>query len=879
MHSELRTYTVIIFLLLIAPMQMVAQLISGTITDKEQGEPIPGVYVYYADNKKTMVVSDNNGRYKIVARRGDLVFSTVGYDEHIETVRTAKTQKINVTLKETTHSLDEVEIVRKKQKYSRKENPAVDMMRKVIAAKKSSDLYAHDYFSYQKYEKMTFALNEVTEKVFEDDHFKRLPFLREHVGICPETGKLILPLMVEEKVSKQIYRKSPKAEKTIVMGEHSDGITDLINTGDMVNGMMAECFQDVDIYEDNVRLFQYPFISPISSGEGAIRFYRYFLTDTLYLNTEKCFKIDFTPNNPQDFGFSGSLYVLADSTWRVRRALLNVPQRTDVNFIEHLDIVQDFETLPSGEQVIRDNKMIIQLMLTSFIQKFQVERVAHHSNYAFSPLPDRMFNIRGDVKVESSARMRDDAFWDEYRPAPLTEGEGRMSLFMQRLRNLKGFKYIVWIAKPIIENYVETSINPKHPSKVDIGPINTMIGSNFVEGFRLRLSAQTTANLNKHLFARGYAKYGFGDKRWKGLGELTYSFNKKDYLPREFPVHNLTFSYQNDVMSPCDKFLQSDKDNVFFALKWAPVKHMNYFERYRLLYDKEWENGFRMGLQLRRERNEGAGELFYQTLANGKFDATGQTWQPDPMGTTMKKIVFTEAVVSLNYQPGATYVNTKQRRLATNNDTPVLGLTHTVGVKGVLGGQYNYNFTEASVYKRFWLRSWGKINCMARGGVQWNKVPYPLLIMPAANLSYIMDAYSFRLMNNMEFLNDRYASLMLSWDMNGKIFNRIPLIKKLKWREFIGVNTMWGMLSDKNNPFLARNAGDSMLMFFPGYYEADGSFHFVSQEMNPRIPYVEAMIGVHNVFKFFHIEYVQRLTYIHHDTQKWGIRFTFQASF
>ena len=866
-------------LILWAIFRMAAQQITGTVTDKEYGEPMPGVYVHYEDSRKGTVITDVDGRYKIAARRGNLIFTSMGYEERIIPIEKVRSQRVDVVLTQTVNAMREVEIVSKRRKYSRKDNPAVEMMRKVIASKRSSDLRAHDYFSYQKYEKMTFALNNVTDKVFEDERFKRMPFLKEHVELCPETGKNILPLIIEEKVGRQIYRKNPKTEKTIITGERTEGISDLLSTGDLVTGMLSECFEDVDIYQDDVRLFQFPFISPISSGEGAISFYRYFIADTIYVDSDKCYKIDFTPNNSQDFGFSGSLYIMADSTWRVRRSRLNVPPKSDVNFIEHLDIIQDFQSLPSGEQVMTENHMIVQLMLTSWLLKLQVERTTRYDNYDFTPIPDRTFNIKGDTKVESSAHMRDEAFWDEHRPAPLTQGEGRVRLFMHRVQDMKGFKFVIWIAKAFIENYVETSIRPEHPSKVDIGPINTVLGSNFVEGFRLRLSAQTTANLSKHWFLKGYAKYGFGDKRWKGLAELTYSFNAKDYLPREFPVHNLTVSYQNDVMSPCDKFIQADKDNVFFALKWAPVRHMNYFDRFRLLYDREWENGLRMALQIRRERNEGAGQLFYQTLNQGRLYGTDLTWQPDPDGQRIHKIVFTEAVVGLTFQPGATYVNTKQRRLATNNDSPVLGLTHTVGVKGVLGGQYNYNFTEASIYKRFWMRSWGKVNLMARGGVQWNKVPYPLLIMPTANLSYIMDAYSFRLMENMEFLNDRYASLMLSWDMNGKILNRIPLIKKLKWREFIGVNMLWGKLTDKNNPFLTRNIGDSRLMFFPGSYAGDGRFRYVSHAMNPKKPYVEVMVGVHNVFKFFHIEYVHRLTYVRSDTKRWGIRFAFQASF
>ena len=870
--------TILLFLSLFPGLSspLMAQLITGTITDKSDGEPIPGVHIYFTDDRSTMVVSDINGRYKIAARRGELLFSMMGYDRHIETIEQGKTQRINVQLTESASALNEVEIVSKRQRYSRKNNPAVEMMRKVIAAKKSSDLYQRDYFTYQKYEKMTLALNEFTEKVFEDDHFKHFPFLKEHVETCPETGKLILPLTVEEKVSQQIYRKSPRSEKTIVFGKRNEGINDLINTGDIVNGMLADCFTDIDIYKDDVRLLQYPFISPISS-KNAISFYRYFIVDTIQVDKQECFHVDFTPNNPQDFGFSGSLYILADSTWRIKKAHLNIPKRSDVNFVEQMDIIQDFEPLSSGEQVVTDHEMIVQLALTSFLQKMQVERTVRYKNFDFSQIPERTFKIRGDVKEESSAQMRDEEFWEEYRPAPLTQSESQMDLLLKRIMNIGGMKYIIWVGKAFIENFVETSINPEHPSKVDIGPINTMIGSNWVEGFRLRASAQTTANLNPHWFARGYVKYGFGDQRWKGMGELTYSFNRKDYLPREYPVRNLTFTYTNDIIAPSDKYLPTDKDNVFVAWKWTSVKHMNYFERFNFLCDWEWENGMRLNAQVRRETNEGAGELFYQPLTSGLLASDG-TWAPDPRGTMLKKITFAEATLSLQYQPGATYVNTKQRRLPTNFDSPIWGISHTMGVKGVLGGDYNYNFTEATVYKRFWMHSWGKINMMLKGGVQWNKVPYPLLIMPAANLSYILENNTFNLIDNMEFLNDRYASAMILWDMNGKLFNRIPLLKKLKWRECIGVNTLWGTLTDKNNPFLAQNQGDPLLMHFPGEFK-NGQYRYLSHVMDRKKPYVELVFGIHNIFKLIHIEYIHRMNYHYEGTQKWGLRTTFRMSF
>ena len=850
----------------------VAQVVQGVVTDAATGETLPMVHVYYADDTSTLVQADINGRYRIAFRPGILHFSMMGFETRAFEVKSA--QRLNVKLREATSSLKEVEIVSKRRrKYTRKNNPAVDLMRRVIEAKQHTDLRSRDFLSYRKYEKMTFALNEVTDKILSDEHFKRMPFLKDHVEVYPETGKLILPLTIDEKVSRTLYRRDPSTEKVIVEGQRSEGVNNLINTGEIMTGIMADCFTDVDLYEDQVRLLQYPFTSPIS-GQSAIDFYRYFIIDTLEVSGLKCYRVDFTPNNPQDFGFSGSLFIAADSTWRVRRAEIGIPSRSDVNFVDEMRIVQDFATLPSGEQVVLNSRMWVALSLASWLQKVQVERLTSFSEWDFSPIPEQQFKFRGDTRVEASAGMRDSTFWQQERPEPLSNGEKQVDNFVENLYHLKGFKPIMWVAKAFIENYVETSVNPAHPSKVDIGPINAMIGSNFVEGFRLRASAQTTANLNRHWFLRGNVKYGFGDQRWKGMGQVTYAFNRKDYLPHEYPMRNLTLTYENDVASPSDKFVPTDKDNVFVSFKWAPVKHMNYFERFNLKLDWEWENGLRFYAQGRREWNEGAGDLFYRKLSQVTPGGEG-----DSPSLNLRRIYFTEATLGFEYQPGATYINTKQHRLTTNLDAPIVGLSHTTGMKGLLGGDYNYNFSEATVYKRFWLRSWGKMDLMAKGGIQWNQVPYPLLIMPAANMSYIMENNTFNLIRNMEFPCDRYASLMCSWDMNGKILNRIPLLRKLKWREYIGVNCLWGQLTDRNNPLLERNAGSDLLFYFPGSYGGDGSFAYASHVMEPRKPYVEVVVGLHNVFRFFHIEYVRRLNYIYDNTHRWGIRGCFEVSF
>ena len=459
--------------------------------------------------------------------------------------------------------------------------------------------------------------------------------------------------------------------------------------------------------------------------------------------------------------------------------------------------------------------------------------------------------------------MRNDDFWKQHRGVELTKSEKGMNDFLTDLTNIKGFKYFMIGLKALMENFIETG--GKKPSKVDLGPVNTFISNNFIDGLRARISAQTTANLNPHWFLRGYYAHGKDSRKNYYMGEVTYSFNKKDYLPREFPKRTLTFSSTYDVCSPSDKFLRTDKDNVFTAFKWAKVDKMMYYNRQQLSFEYEQEWGFKTTFNIKTEGNEACGKMYFTPLS---APTTNDNFSPNHIGHG--KIRTTEAHLEFRFAPGETFINTKQRRVPVNHDAPVFTISHTTGFKGFLGGEYKYNFTEASIYKRLWLNSWGNIDVLAKGGIQWDRVPFPILIMPAANLSYIVSDETFNLINNMEFLNDRYASLDISWDLNGKIFNRIPLLKKLKWREWLGVKCLWGSLSDKNNPTLANNANSDVLMAFP-----EGTYI-----MNSNKPYVELIAGVHNIFRLFHIQYVRRLSYLDLPTaHKHGVRIMMKITF
>lgn len=849
---------ILILLLLILAQAAGAQTITGVVVEESTGDTIPFPSVQY---KKEKIATSGNayGRFSIKRLNGEkLTFSAVGYQELTILIGPNTPSEMKITLKTDTKQLKGVTVKTKRSKYSRKNNPAVELMKRVIAAKKRTDLANHDYYQFNKYQKITFAINDIKPTELENEKLKKKKWLINQIETCPYNNKLILPLSVDETVTRNIYRKYPKTEKSIIMGQSSSGVNDLIETGDILNNVLKDVFTDVDLYDDQIRLLQYPFTSPI--GKDAISFYRFYIVDTVYVDRDKCFHLQFLPNNQQDFGFRGEIWILADSTLHVKRCNLTLPKKSDVNFVDNLQIIQEYTRLPEGDWALTTDDMFVEMSIAKFLTKAIVIRTTRMSDYAFDELPDKLFKGKTKVLHESNAMMRDEAFWDKYRSVELTKSESSMDAFINNLSQQKAFKYIIFGVRAFIENFVETG-SQNHPSKVDIGPINTMISSNFIDGVRTRISAQTTANLNPHWFLSGYYARGWDSRKNYYKGELTYSFNKKEYLPREFPKRTLTFTSTYDVCSPSDKFMHTDKDNVFTALKWTKVEKMMFYNRQQLSFEREEEWGFRTTISLKTEENEACGDLFFKPLSMvGMEDAMiGQG-----------KFRTTEARIELRYAPGETFINTKQRRLPVNLDAPVFTLSHTTGIKGFLGGDYDYNFTEASIYKRLWLNSWGKIDILAKGGIQWNKVPFPLLIMPAANLSYIISDETFNLINNMEFLNDRYASLDISWDLNGKIFNRIPLLKKLKWREWLGIKCLWGTLTDKNNPTLAANAGDGMLMEFP-----EGSYI-----MDSKRPYIELIAGIHNIFKIIHIQYVHRLNYNHLPTAtKNGVRLMMRLTF
>lgn len=811
--------------------QILQAQITGRVIDDATEEPVPMASLVYK-NLGVGTKADAQGRFTLARHNHErLVISCVGYETQEKAIRQGTPSQLTIRMKPNQLSLGEVTVTsRRSSRYRRKGNPAVELMRKVIAAKKQTDLRQKDYYRYANYQKLMVGLNDLKPKDFQSGLLANKPWIIDHLELCPYNNKLIMPLSLEETVTERSFRRDPHESSNNQLAHRITGLTNLFQTGDLVNLVSQEYFNDVDIYQDNIRLLRHPFTSPI--GRDAILFYHFYITDTTYVDNDKCYVLDFTPSTQQDFGFRGQLFVMADSSYLVKRCTLSLPNVTGVNWVEGLYCQQEFSRLEGGEWVLTRDDMVAEMAVTDFTAKLIVVRNTARSHFKFEDVSDPT------PSLESREANTSSTAFEEFRPAPLTASESSLGLLVERIEGTRGFKYLLTAMKALFENFIETG--PKgQPSKVDIGPVLSSISTNFHDGLRLRIGGQTTAALHPHLFLKGYYAHAMKSNENYYDGTLTYAFGHPKYLPHEFPARTISIQSRRDVALPSDKYLDTDKDNVFSALKISEIDKMLLYNSQTLTAEYEQKSGLRLAAQLKTEKVIPIGNITFTPLSL--------------QSTPLPSLRYSEVTFSLRFSPGETILQTKERRRTLHYNAPVIRLQHTVGMKGLLGGQYNYNYTELEAWKRFWLpMSFGAMKLRLRMGAQWNSVPFPLLIMPETNMAYFLKSNSFDLINNMEFLNDRFVSLQMGWDLNGKLFNLVPLLKRLKWREYIGVQCLWGRLSDKNNPLLAENSASGVLMYFPeGSYAMDG-----------KRPYWEVAFGIHNILKLITVEYIRRLNYL-----------------
>ncbi len=827
-------------------------IVKGIVTDSITGEGLPSVSIVF-EGTTIGTTTDLGGRFSIATNRPGKVLKVVymGYDTKRLNVVRGRTNNFRIKLRESEIALGEVTVKPKRERYRRKENPAVAFVKKVIERRGANDPRNHDYFSFDQYEKIMIAQNDYTPKRKRNGKKGRFDFLTEFVDTL-EDGTTILPVSEREKVQKVFFRRSPKSEKTVVEGFHSSGVDEVFSREGMQQ-FLNEVFREVDIFQNNIPLFLQRFVSPLSAIGPS--FYKYYLMDTLYVDDDKCVDLTFVPFASESFGFTGHLYVTLDSTYFVRRALLSVAKDINLNFISRMDVNQEFERRPDGTRLITKNDISVDFKLSEKSKGLYARRMDIFSNHSFEKPPEeqaQVFKEAAPVITQREAYSRKEDFWAETRPKEAAKrNPNSVEKLMAGLRSVPIFAVAEKTISIIVSGYVPTNNTPAK-NKFDFGPMNSIINGNAIEGVRLRVGGATTPQLSKHLFAEGYAAYGTKDGKMKYDGLVEYSFNERKDYRKEFPVHSLRLEYMYDINKLGQSYMYTSKDNVLLALKRKKDTRATYLRNAELTYTRELYNGISYNTVIRNFRE-------YST-EYARFDRL----LPDGQTASLRKYDMTELELRFRYAKNEKFYQTHDERIPITFDAWIFNVGHTMAKKGLLGSSFDYQYTELGVQKRLWFSAFGFVDIIGKAGKVWNRVPYPLLILPNANLTYTIQPESYTNMNVMEFINDEFASWDVTYYMNGLILNRIPLLKRLKLREVFCFRGLWGHLTDRNNP--AKGGG---VYAFPEGSSAMG-----------HAPYMEASVGVENILKFMRLDYVWRLNYRDNpDIQKRGIRCTMSISF
>lgn len=855
------------YIILIALLQAVAGIFlshaqsftsaSGIVKDSITGEPLPFVSVYF-DGSTIGAMTDDNGTFTLQNNQGytKLAAASLGYDtKFIDLKPGKKNDNLEVLLKPTAFEISEVVVKPKREKYTRKDNPAVELIKKVIAHKNDNRIEAKPEYQTEVYEKLSLSLDNFNPNLDKNKFLKKFKFIKNYLDTSEFNGKPILTVSVRENLSDFYYRKSPKAEKTIVRAKRMQGIDKTLDDGGGITSNLEEIFKSINIFDNNIPILLNRFVSPLSSTL-ATTYYHYYIMDTLDVGGDKCVDLAFVPANSESYGFTGRLYITLDGNYAVKKVLLNTPANINLNWVDKLRIEQEFKQMPDSTWVLDQENTFVNFYVVKGTQQLYAHQLRNYDNYNFNVQnADSVFGLLGALHVLPEAMAQPDTFWTHNRPIPLKEKEDALKDLLGQLRKVPAFNAIIKTAEILITGYIPTA-NDKKVTKFDFGPMNTTFSANHLEGFRMRVGGMTTANLNPYWFASGYLAYGTNDRKIKYNLKLTHSFTKKEYHEGENPVNNLSFIQEYDVYTPGQDFLFTSKDNIFVAWKVGePVTKMQYIRKSVLQYEKEWLNGLTWKSWIMNQNNEAAGTLQYI-----KRDESGNLYH-------IKDFTTSEIGTQLRFAPGERAYNGRSGKESVFNlskDAPVFKLSHQLGIKGVLGGDYNYNHTEISAEKRIWLSSFGHIDAQVKAGKVWDKVPFPLLILPNTNQSVTIQPEAFHMMNALEFVTDQYVSFNATYYLKGWILNRIPGIKWLRLREVLSFNMIYGGLTDKNNPTLTPG-----LFLLPDGTQPLGS-----------TPYMECSVGLENIFKILRIDYYRRLTYLDHpDIKKGGIRIALRFTF
>ena len=807
--------TVLFFLIILSGIIVLPQIIysqvttiRGKVVDKETNQPIAFTNIFVL-NTRQGTLSDFDGFYhiEVVGKIPDSVrASLLGYSPQTKPVKVNQVQTINFKLSSQNEELPEVII-----EYTG--NPADDLIDSIIKYKQRSAFQQFKYKQYQSYTKAHIGVNNLSEEFFDRKLLEPFEFIGTYKDTSGLNGKTYIPVMISESQSTVYERKEPDSKKEMIIASRISGLE---HTN--VSQYMGNLIMEVDIYENHLDMFEKNFISPISTNGHD--YYRYYLVDSAFIDKRWCYNIKYKPRRKQELAFSGNLWV-NDTSYAIMHINLRIAEDANLNFVNDLLVEQEFRWTDDKFWMITKDKLLIDFNIvrnSNTLIGAYGERTNFYSNFLIDSVDTPgVFKNPSDVNVAEDALKLNDEYWENVRPELLNSTESGIYNMVDSVKNSPSFIKYKTLAVGLVSGYFPFG-------KFEIGSLYKLFSYNSIEGARFRIGGRTSQKLSRKFRIGGYLAYGTRDDRFKYGADFIYLFNKNHRR-----ALNFSFKYDLEQLGlsatgrPTDNILSS-----FFSR--GPIDKLTMVREYKLSYEYEWYNGLMNTGHINRK------ELF--PPGNTKFflypDSRNDTVMVNSINTTEigldTRISFKENIIEGKFN-----------RMTIKSEYPIITLKYRFGIPYSSVNDYNYHKLNLSVAQWFNLGMIGWSRFYLEGGKIWGTLPYPLLKIHDANETWLFDQYSSNMMNYYEFVSDQYVHFYYTHHFLGLLMNKLPLIRRLEMREVVHFRVLYGSVTDKNL----------------GFSEYPNGLRPFGNE-----PYIEAGAGLENIFKFFRIDAIWRLTHL-----------------
>ncbi len=815
----------LIFLLFITfgvllPTSGVAQVteIKGKVIDANSGDPLPFVNVIFKGSLFG-TTTDFDGNYSLSSNdpTDTLFVSYIGYVSKYKLIQKGVKQVINFQLVEDIQNLQEVVVLAG-------ENPAYKVLRNVIGNKDINDKKQLTAYEYDTYSKIEIDIDNISDKFREKKIMKKITQVLDSVErIAGEDGKPILPIFISETISKIYYRTSPQLKTERILKTRINGVG--VDDGTtFITQVVGSSFQEYNFYQNWLNIVSKDFVSPIADGWKI--YYEYDLTDSLYIGKDYCYRLDFFPKSPQDLAFTGTMWI-TKKEYALKQIDVTVPKTANLNFIEKIKIQQELGPTEAGAWIPVKNRVLIDIgeindKMGGILGKFYTS----NQNVVVNEPKDPKFYERPVVLAEDTkAKQKDDEYWDNIRHEPLSETEKSVYQMIDTLQNIPVIKTYTDIIKIVVNGYQKVG-------KIELGPYSTILALNDIEGFRAQLGFRTTSDLNPNWVFGGQLAYGFKDERFKYSASITNIMSREKWT-------TLTLKHRHDLgRIGIDE--EALSQNYFFlaAQRFGQIRRGNYYNDTRLDFRREFFKGFTQRVVLRYNTFDPAFSFGYYETVN------------DQTSEILDRFQTAEIIFETRFARDELFIQTDNDRISLGTTKwPVISFQYTRGIKGILDSDFNYDKIGLSFQKKMKLSFLGTADVTIAGEYTFDPLPYPLLSLHLGNQTFVYTTATYNLMNYGEFVSDRYATLKVQHHFEGFFLNRIPLLKKLKWRLLATGNVLMGGMTQSNQSLISEVGPDGVTPTIP------------VEPFRSNTPYVEVGYGVENIFKFLRVDFVHRLTY------------------